>query len=83
VKRMAAKRAIMRIQMDAQSKTRMEKLCEKRGMTQIAMMSRVVNWFLAQDETVQALVLGSLSEASMGPLAQKLLERLVAEESHK
>jgi hypothetical protein len=80
---MASKRAIMRIQMDAQSKNRLEKLCEKRGMTQIAMMSRMVNWFLAQDETVQAMVLGSLSEESMGPLARTLLERLVGQQSQK
>jgi hypothetical protein len=80
---MAAKRAIMRIQMDAQAKTRMEKLCEKRGMTQVAMTSRVMNWFLDQDETVQAMVLGSLSEESMAPLARTLLERLAQHDSRK
>ena len=74
---MASKRAILRIQMDQQIKGRLGKFCEKRGMTQVAMMSRIANWFLAQDETVQAMVLGSLSEDSMGPLARKLLERLV------
>ncbi len=71
------------MQMDAQSKARMDKLCEKRGMTQIAMMSRVVNWFLVQDETVQALVLGSLSEQSLGPVARTLLQRLADAELHK
>ena len=73
----------MRIQMDGQAKNKLEKLCEKRGMTQIAMMSRMVNWFLSQDETVQALVLGSLSEQAMGPLARTLLERLVEPQSKK
>ena len=67
----------MRIQLDSQSKARLDKLCEKRGMTQIAMMSRMVNWFLNQDETIQALVLGSLSETALGPLAKTLLKRLV------
>jgi len=66
----------MRIQVDAQTKSRMDKLCDKRGMTQIALMSRVANWFLNQDETVQALVLGALSEESLAPLARTLLERL-------
>lgn len=79
---MAAKRSIMRIQLDLQAKQKLDKLCERRGMTQIAVMSRVVNWFVAQDETIQAIVLGSLSEQSMGSLARMVLKKIAAEDAN-
>jgi predicted transcriptional regulator len=79
---MAAKRSIMRIQLDVQAKQKLDKLCERRGMTQIAVMSRVVNWFVGQDETIQAIVLGSLSEQSMGSLARMVLKKMAAEDGH-
>jgi predicted transcriptional regulator len=80
---MAAKRSIMRLQLDTQAKIKLDKLCEKRGMTQIAVMTRVVNWFVNQDETIQALVLGALSEAALGPLAKMLLQKIVKDEESK
>lgn len=79
---MAAKRSIMRIQLDAQAKQKLDKLCERRGMTQIAVMSRVVNWFVIQDETIQAIVLGSLSEQSMGSLARMMLKKIASEDGN-
>jgi hypothetical protein len=78
---MATKHAKVVVPLDRQSKTRLEKLCGKCGMTQIAMMSRIVNWFVRQDDTVQTMVLGSLSPESMAPLARKLLQRLADDKS--
>jgi hypothetical protein len=50
-------------------------------MTQIAIMSRVVHWLVAQDEVVQASVLGLLSDEALGDIAQLLLKRLAAHAS--
>jgi precorrin-6B methylase 2 len=79
---MATKCSIVAIQMDAQSKARLEKVCERLGMTQLAVTTRMAKWFLSQDDTVQAVVLGSLSKESMRPLVRTLLQR-VADASRK
>jgi hypothetical protein len=76
---MAAKRAIMRIQLDASAKNELDRLCEKRGMTQIAVMSRLVGWFIRQDDVIQTAVMETLSEGAMAQLARQLLKRLSAE----
>jgi hypothetical protein len=73
---MAAKRSIMRIQLDTTAKDRLEVICKRRGMTQIAVMSRLVNWFSLQDDYIQTAVLQTLSDASMATLAKSLLKHL-------
>ena len=73
---MSAKRAVIRLQLDIAAKQALDKLCERRGMTQIAVLSRLVKWFVAQDEVVQASVLGLMSEEYLGDLSQILLKRL-------
>src|SRR4051794_41342649 len=75
---MSAKRAVIRLQLDLAAKQALDKLCERRGMTQIAVLSRLVKWFANQDEIVQASVLNLLSEAHLGDLSQILLKRLSA-----
>lgn len=45
-------------------------------MTQIAVLSRMVKWFVTQDEIVQASILGLLSENTLGDLSRMLLARL-------
>ena len=65
----------MRIQLDASAKTELDKICDKRGMTQIAVMSRLVGWFVRQDEVIQTAVMASLSENSMAHLAKQILKR--------
>ena len=73
---MSAKRAVIRLQLDIAAKQGLDKLCEKRGMTQIAVLSRLVRWFVNQDEVVQASVLGLMSDAYLGDLSQILLKRM-------
>ena len=75
---MSGKRAIIRLQLEASAKQGLDDLCERRGMTQIAVMSRLVRWLVAQDEVVQASVLGLLSQETLGDLSQALLKRLAA-----
>jgi len=66
------KRAIIRLQLDLPAKTQLDKLCDKRGMTQIAILSRLVKWFGTQDEVIQASVLGLLSDDLLGQLAPSM-----------
>lgn len=73
---MSAKRAVIRLQLEVSAKQALDKLCERRGMTQIAVLSRMVRWFVAQDEVVQASILGLMSEAALGDIAQVLLKRI-------
>jgi predicted transcriptional regulator len=75
---MLDRRAIMRIQLDAHAKNALDQLCEKRGMTQIAMMSRLVGWFVKQDEVIQTAVMTSLSEAALGKLAKQMLKQMAS-----
>lgn len=73
-----AKRAVIRLQLDIAAKQQLDKLCERRGMTQIAVLSRLVKWFGRQDEVIQASVLGLLSDEMLGDLAEILHKRLGA-----
>jgi len=71
-------RAVIRLQLDVNAKRQIDELTEKRGMTQIAILSRLVKWFSRQDEVVQASVLGLLSDDMLGDLTQLLHKRLTA-----
>jgi len=74
---MPAKRQIIRLQIDLDAKEALDALCGLRGMTQIAVMSRLVNWFVAQDEVVQATILGLLSESAVASLPTEILQRII------
>ena len=71
-----AKRAVIRLQLDIDAKRKLDDLCDKRGMTQISVLSRLVKWFGGQDDVVQASVLQLLGPELLGDLSSKLLERL-------
>jgi hypothetical protein len=72
---MASKRAIMRIQLETGAKTALERVSSRRGMTQIAMMTRLVQWFVRQDEVIQTAVMNSLSDEAIASLSRTLLKR--------
>jgi hypothetical protein len=73
---MADKRSIMRIQLDSSAKDELDKICSKRGMTQIAVMSRLVGWFIRQDDVIQTAVMATLSDQALAQLASQLLKRM-------
>jgi hypothetical protein len=77
---MAAKRSIMRIQLDTSAKERLDQICKRRGMTQISVMSRLVNWFNQQDDIIQTDILQQLSEGSLAGVAKQLLKKLATGE---
>src|SRR3954447_323932 len=77
------KQAIIRLQLDGAAKEKLDEVCDLRGMTQIAVLSRLVKWFAGQDEVVQASVLNLLSDEMLGDLGQTLHQRLAAASSRK
>src|SRR5438045_9163437 len=68
--------AVIRRQLDLPAKQALDKLCERRGMTQIAALSRTVTWLVDQDEVLQAWVLNLMSEDHLGEISKILLKRL-------
>jgi hypothetical protein len=74
--KMADKRSIMRIQLDSSAKDELDKICSKRGMTQIAVMSRLVGWFIRQDDVIQTAVMATLSDQALAQLTSQLLKRM-------
>ena len=73
---MTPKRSIVRIQLDRAAKERLEQLCKHRGMTQIAVMSRLVEWFVEQHEVIQLSALGLIPRELAAPAATMLLEQM-------
>jgi hypothetical protein len=72
--------AIIRLQLDLPAKQALDKLCERRGMTQIAALSRTVRWLVTQDEILQAWVLNLMSEEHLGEMSQIMLNRTATAE---
>ena len=73
---MSAKRAVIRIQLDPQATRQLDQLCEQRGMTQIAVLSRAVTWLTRQSNLIQTAILGGLSAEDQSELAKVLLKRM-------
>jgi len=48
-----AKRHIMRIELSGSAKKKHETLSDHHGMTQVAMMSRLVEWMTQQDQSIR------------------------------
>ena len=70
---MLTNRVTVRVQLESSCKKMLDELCDRRGMTQIAVMTRLVNWFVEQNELIQAAVLGQL--------ARRLLQQMVGGKS--
>ncbi|MGC4031641.1 MAG: hypothetical protein QM754_07900 [Tepidisphaeraceae bacterium] len=70
-------RAVYRIQLTADAKDRLLGLTDGVGITQIAMMTRLVEWFAKQPEAVQAAVLGFYPEPIRQDVAKMVLAKLV------
>jgi hypothetical protein len=71
-------RYTMRVQLDEGGRSALVEVADKCGMTQIAVMSRVMNWFVNQNEVIQAGILGALSPEAVADLARQLLKQMAA-----
>lgn len=72
------KRAVFRIQLTPEAKKRLLDLSDKLGVTQIAVTSRLTEWFATQPETVQAAILGLYPDVIKQDIATMILERMAS-----
>jgi methyl coenzyme M reductase beta subunit len=71
-----AKRVIIRIEISPQAKNRVNELSRQNGMTQVAMTSRMIEWFAGQSELIQAAVLGRYPKEIEVDIAKLILQRM-------
>lgn len=70
------KRAVFRIQLTSEAKKRLLDISDKLGVTQIAVTSKLTEWFAMQPETVQAAVLGLYPDVIKQDVAALILKKM-------
>jgi hypothetical protein len=74
-----ASRIIMRIELGSGAKRRFENTPDAFGMTQLAVTNKLFEWFLDQNEELQASILG-LYPAGIAPdITATLLKRIISD----
>jgi hypothetical protein len=71
-----ARRFIMRIELTGPAKQKLSALSDRHGMTQVAMMSRLVEWFSSQSELIQAAAIGRYPGEIEPDIAKLILKRM-------
>ena len=74
-----ARRFIMRIELTAAAKKTLTLLSERNGMTQVSVISHIVQWFAEQPEPVQAAILGRYPAELEMDIARLILSRMAGE----
>lgn len=63
-----------RIELTPAAKAKVEEISDHRGMTQFAILSRLVEWFAVQDDKLQAVVMGHYPKEIQADVAKLLLK---------
>lgn len=71
-----AKRFIMRIELTGPAKKDLANLSDRHGMTQVSMMSRLVEFFASQNELLQSAMIGRYPKEMEREIAQVILRKL-------
>lgn len=74
-----SRRFIMRIELTGSAKQKLSAFSDKHGMTQVAMMSRLVEWFANQDPLIQGAVMGHYPTEIEADIARLIMKRLTGE----
>jgi hypothetical protein len=69
-------RHIIKIAITPGAKDSVDRTCERYGMTQIELASRVYDWFAQQDEGVQAAILGILPSSLAPDIARMVMKQV-------
>ena len=72
------RKTIIRIAIDHADEASLKAVCQKRGMTQISLVSRMVKWLAHQDSEVQSDILNTEPENWSAPKTTKLLKKLAS-----
>lgn len=65
--------------LDAELVERFRSFCEDKGMAQKVVVTKIFNWFLDQDPTIQLSVLGMFPESIAPDIARLILQRMAGE----
>jgi ABC-type maltose transport system permease subunit len=71
-----AKRFITRIELENSTRKGLDEATERNGMTQVALLSRVVAWFTSQPKDVQIMILGLVPDEISPDVATVILKRM-------
>jgi hypothetical protein len=72
------RKMIIRIELDHSDADALKDVCDRRGMTQISLVSRMVKWLARQDSEVQVDILNTDPEDWSKDKNLKLLKRLAS-----
>jgi hypothetical protein len=73
---MKQKQIYIRIELTAAAKAALAKTSDQAGMTELALMSRLTEWFVNEDELIQALVVGRYPSQLQTDIAKLLLRKM-------
>jgi hypothetical protein len=66
---------IVSIQLAPEGKTRLDNVCDARGMTIKSILGRLIEWFVELDRTEQSIVLGQLSDVDVRSVSELIRRR--------
>jgi len=69
----------MRVELSSDARRKFENIPVSLGMTQIAVSSKLIEWFVGQDEHLQGSILGWYPEWARQNLTAALLKRLISD----
>lgn len=72
-------RKIIKISVNGDAKRAIESFASKTGMTEIAVASRVYQWFVAQDDVLRKGIVGILPETYEVDIAELALRRIATD----
>jgi hypothetical protein len=79
----SSRRVIMRIELNPEAKKGLTELCDRLGMTQIATTSRIIEWFTAQPDVIQAAILGLYPRDIRAEIAELIMKRMASDHKKK
>jgi len=73
-----ASRIIVRFELKPSAKKALETVTEKKGMTQTALFSRLVEWFAKQPDAVQAAALSNDHSETEAATSKLIVQQLIS-----
>jgi hypothetical protein len=73
------RRFVIRVELTPAAKRALSSLSDRNGMTQVSIMSRMVQWFAAQPDSVQGAILGRYPPDFEEDIARLILRRMSGE----
>ena len=75
-----SRRIVVRIEVSSAAKEGLAALSQRHGMTQVALTSRLIEWFTGTSELIQAAILGAYPEDIQADVAKLILQRMASQQ---